>query len=193
LRTVLALRLDHGRRSSEEDGASTRELPGRRRKDRRTVTDMPLQQAAHSAAGFSIAVPGNWRLERDVGQCALFALEPPRPEGVFTANLNVVVEEAGDLDPDQLAQRHVEGLATTLIEHRLIDVEEIRLDGRRAVRFLSIHRFRLHSLALEQWLIPAGRRSFVVSATAEAIDYDEVRGTFAAMVEGFHVDGEGGA
>jgi hypothetical protein len=158
----------------------------------------------HEEAGFGLPVPRSWRVHHDVGDVdgdrrghvAMMAVEGPRDPGLFNANVNVVVDRTSaapvalDLDGERV-QEHLGDLLSSLLEPQLLDLERVEVDGHDAVRLLCLHRYQVHSLTLEQWLVPSTGRSYVLSATVETIDYADLQALFARIANGFRLHGGG--
>lgn len=143
-----------------------------------------LEIHRHPSAGFEIPVPAGWERTEDEDGCALIAVEPARAEPHLRASVVVTVELLRD-DLDAWAERSITALGESLNRLRVIDEDVVEVGGRPARRVLShyVHR-RFGGVCLEQWLVAAGERGYVVSCSTAALEYDDLWDLMSAIGEG---------
>jgi hypothetical protein len=139
--------------------------------------------------GGTLVIPAGWRAELDADPYLVLVV-PDGPAATFVANLNVV-REVGDGSTASVAD-HLEALATSLVDHHLVDHEEVPVAGGSAgVRLLSLHTTGGEGLVTEQWLTAADPSRSVLSATCLATEYDACADVFARIAANWRTDAGG--
>jgi hypothetical protein len=135
-----------------------------------------LENYRHSSAAFELPLPRDWERAENVQGCALVAVEPPREDPHFRANVVVTIEqlpEGTDLEP--WADRSLGALGESLNRLRVIDLDTTEVGGLPARRALTHY---LHGqfggVNLEQWSLVQGGLGFVVSCSTAALEYDDL-------------------
>lgn len=148
-----------------------------------------LESYRHTQAGFELPIPVGWERTEEIPACALVTAEPPRDDPHLRANVIVTLEpllEGEDLEV--WTRRSLDALAESLERHRLIDLTELELDGRPAMRALSHYLHAEHGGAcLEQWLVQHRGLGVVVSCTTAALEYDDLFEFMHAIAEGLRL------
>jgi hypothetical protein len=143
-----------------------------------------------AAAGFWIPVPAAWETSEEVAGAALVTVEPER-DGAFRGNVVVTAETvAPELDLRAWAERCVELLCRELNRCHLLDAEDTEVGGVPARRAL-VHYVQpaFGGVNLEQWMLKAGVRGLVISASTAVPDYDDRRDLMAAIASGLRLEG----
>lgn len=137
----------------------------------------------HSRLGFAVELPEGSEVREDTDGVALLALEPVRDAG-FRSNLAITVDA---LEPDVPLDRYTDAALElqdrTLHDFVLLDRGHALVGGRPATRTLAHHDLDGLALCIEQWRLVDGRDGWTVTATAWALDYDEVADALAAGAE----------
>ena len=144
----------------------------------------------HTVDGVTLPVPEGWEVSEDVPDTVLAAVEPRR-EGRFAANTVVTLDVLGDETLVGWAQRQVAMLTERVPRLRVLDLEDVALDGWAARRVLAHYPLRGHGgVTLEQWLVPDGQRGVVLSCSAAALEYDRLADLFVEVAAGLRVSTE---
>ena len=144
-----------------------------------------LEVYRHPVAGFELPLPAGWERREDEDGCALIAVEPPRAEPHLRASVVVTVELGAG---DDWADRSLAALRDSLNRLRVIDDDAVEVGGRPARRVLShyVHR-QFGGVNLEQWLLRADDRGYVVSCSTAALEYDDLWDLMTAVGEGLRL------
>jgi hypothetical protein len=145
-----------------------------------------LETYAHPTAHFELPLPPGWERSENVHGCALIAVEPPREDPHFRANVVVTVEpldEAADLEG--WSERSLDALRESLNRLRVIDLDTLEIGGLPARRALTHY---LHGqfggINLEQWSLISAGLGYVVSCSTAALEYDDLWSLTNAVAEG---------
>lgn len=152
----------------------------------------PWVTHGHDEAGFELALPSGWPVDREVDGCALACTEPPpagSPPTYLPPSIVVTVDELARDEPFHgWVERFRASLLQTYNQLRLIDMEETTLGDVTAHRTLSHYQ---HSVAggvcTDQWCIPALGRAYVITCSSGALEYDEFADTFQRVAAGFRL------
>ena len=137
----------------------------------------------HAELGFEIDLPAGAEVDEATPGVALVAAERAEAlvPGDFRPNLTVVAEDLPE--PLDLAAYVATSLAAqedALEGFRLLDREEVEVAGRPAVRTLCHHRLGdAFAVVAEQWRLVDGTRGWVVTASSDALGYDQVADVMA--------------
>lgn len=137
----------------------------------------------HSRLGLALELPDGSEVREDADGAVLLALEPLRDAG-FRANLTITtdaLEPGAELDPFTDAALGFQERA--LHDFVLLDRAHALVAGRPATRTLAHHDLDGLALCIEQWRVVADGTGWTVTATAWALDYDEVADALAASAE----------
>ena len=148
-----------------------------------------LESYGHPTALFELPLPPDWERNENVHGCALVAVEPPRDEPHFRANVVVTVEPlGGDAELDSWTERSLDALRESLDRLRVIDLDSAEIGGLSARRALTHY---LHDsfggVNLEQWSLIHGEFGYVVSCSTAALEYDDLWSLTNAMAEGLRM------
>lgn len=136
--------------------------------------------------GGTLVVPTGWRHEQDVDPFLVLLVHDRAGDG-FVANLNLIREVVDGTHAG--VGEHLTSLASSLVDHHLIDLEERPVGGGAAgVRIVSLHTTGGEGLVTEQWLTDGGASRSVLSATCLATEYDAYADAFAAMAASWRAD-----
>lgn len=135
-----------------------------------------LETYRHPSVGFELPLPPEWERAEDVPGCALVAVEPPREDAHFRANVVVTIEAlASGADLETWAGRSLDALRESLNRLRVIDIDSTEVGGVPARRALTHY---LHGqfggINLEQWSLVHRDLGFVVSCSSAALEYDDL-------------------
>jgi DcrB len=148
-----------------------------------------LETYCHPTAGFELPLPREWERAENVQGCALVAVEPPRDDPHFRANVVVTIEalEKGS-ELEAWADRSLDALRDSLNRLRVIDLDAAEVGGLPARRALTHY---LHGqfggVNLEQWSLLHGELGFVVSCSTAALEYDDLWLLTNSVAEGLRV------
>jgi hypothetical protein len=148
-----------------------------------------LETYRHPSAGFQLPLPPEWERSENVQGCALVAVEPPRDDPHFRANVVVTIERlAAGAELGDWADQSLEALRASLNRLRVIDLDTAEIDGLRMRRALTHY---LHGefggVNLEQWSLVHGELGFVVSCSTAALEYDDLWLLTNTVAEGLRV------
>ena len=145
-----------------------------------------LETYRHPAAGFELPLPPAWERNENVEGCALVAVEAPREDLHFRANVVVTIERlAGGTELEAWADGSLVALRESLNRLRVIDLDAAEIAGCPARRALThyVHG-QFGGVNLEQWSLVHGELGFVVSCSSAALEYDDLWLLTSAVAEG---------
>jgi len=148
-----------------------------------------LETYRHPSAAFELPLPAEWERAENVEGCALLAVEPPREDSHFRANVVVTIEQLEQgAELEQWAERSLAALRESLDRLRVIDLDASEIGGLPARRALTHY---LHGefggVNLEQWSLADGGLGFVVSCSTAALEYDDLWLLTNTVAEGLRV------
>jgi hypothetical protein len=148
-----------------------------------------LETYRHPSAGFELPLPAEWERAENVQGCALVAVEPPREDPHFRANVVVTIEQLEQDDQlEPWAERSLDALRESLDRLRVIDLDASEVGGLSARRALTHY---LHGqfggINLEQWSLVHCGLGFVVSCSTAALEYDDLWLLTNTVAEGLRV------
>jgi hypothetical protein len=139
----------------------------------------------HEADGVSLALPDGWPVVgEELG--AVVAVAEPYRDGRFTANIVVSRHETaeGESEVDWVG-RVVAETAAEVPRMRLIDAEDLEIDGRPCARVLAHYPLpEFGGVVVEQWMVLEPGAPLLVSCTVAATEYDERADLFAEVAHG---------
>ncbi len=127
-----------------------------------------------TAIGTSVSIvpPDGWETAEGLVGTLVAFVAPDEDPGFFRPNFNVLVEtESEVVAPGDLVERHAAGAIERLEFARLIDAGACEVGERPASRVLLTYSSDGDDLTLEQWIVPFGRKTLVLSATSATLDY----------------------
>jgi hypothetical protein len=135
-----------------------------------------LETYRHPSGLFELPLPPGWERNENIEGCALVAVEPPRDDPHFRANVVVTIEQLPeDAELEGWAGRSLDALRESLNRLRVIDLDATDIDGLPGRRALTHY---LHGqfggVNLEQWSLVHGGQGFVVSCSTAALEYDDL-------------------
>jgi hypothetical protein len=146
-----------------------------------------LETYRHPTAAFELPLPAGWERSENVHGCALIAVEPPRDDPHFRANVVVTVERL-ETELEGWAERSLDALRDSLDRLRVIDLDSVEVSGLSARRALTHY---LHDsyggVNLEQWSLVHGGFGYVVSCSTAALEYDDLWALTNGVAEGLRV------
>jgi hypothetical protein len=140
------------------------------------MTELAFEPYLHSTLPFGLSLPAGWERAEGVDGCALLAVEPPRDDAHFRANVVVTVESLpAGASLEGWAERSRDALRESLNRLRVIDLEVTELCGLPAHRTLAhyVHR-QFGGVVLEQWALAERPLGFVLSCSGGALEYDDL-------------------
>jgi hypothetical protein len=148
-----------------------------------------LETYEHPTVRFELPLPPEWERTENLHGCALIAVEPPREEPHFRANVVVTVEPLDrDAELEGWTERSLDALRESLNRLRVIDLDDVEIGGLAARRALTHY---LHGqfggVNLEQWSLVHGGLGYIVSCSTAALEYDDLWSLTNAMVEGLRM------
>lgn len=145
----------------------------------------------HPTLGFGLPLPADWKRIEDVEPgVALIAMAPERPVW-FRTNVVVTAERfrsgvtAGEWYDELLTL-----LPPALRDFTLIDVEQTRVGGWPACRFLAHHHAEPGAVTMEQWATARNDTGYTLTASAATLEYDGLAELFTAIAGSFRPEGE---
>jgi hypothetical protein len=146
-----------------------------------------LETYRHPTAAFELPLPPEWERSENVHGCALIAVEPPRDDPHFRANVVVTVERL-ETGLEGWAERSLDALRDSLDRLRVIDLDSVEIGGLPARRALTHYLHdRYGGVNLEQWSLVHGGFGYVVSCSTAALEYDDLWALMSGVAEGLRV------
>jgi hypothetical protein len=163
---------------------------------RRDVAPVQVDRTFRSREGFKVNYPQHWLVaSNEPGQetsgVAVNITDPFASD--FTENLNVVVSDwtapASEETARQAADAVTQQFAVIGIDAAVSHVAVIDVGGRKAIAMELEVLFPMQPEPNHQWtvVVPADARSFVITATARAADFEWYRPIFERMVSSFRI------
>jgi hypothetical protein len=148
-----------------------------------------LETYRHWSAGFQLPLPPEWEPTENVQGCALVAVEPPREDPHFRANVVVTIEQLEkDAQLETWTDRSLAALRESLDRLRVIDLDSTQIDALPARRTLTHY---LHAqfggINLEQWSLVQSGLGLVVSCSTGALEYDDLWLLTNTVAEGLRI------
>lgn len=139
--------------------------------------------------GYELAFPRGWTASEGAAMPALFvASARESPSDAFVENVNVVVEALPTtLSAEDYADGSAPLLQTDLSEYRELSRTTVELAGQPAVRLEYQHTYQGHPLWVVSYMLVAGPRAYVITATAEQSQLDRWRAPLDAIARSFRL------
>ena len=138
------------------------------------------------ADGFSLQVPSDWRVLKNIGTVELFAISKSA-EGGFRVNVNVVVTPSNSGPPTGLRSSMIKELGKAGISVTSLSTRSVRLPAGNAVELRYRGTMLGRKLSWLAYVFQARGRAYVVTFTSGASSYARNAPLFRTMARSFRI------
>jgi hypothetical protein len=138
------------------------------------------------AEGFTLQVPRDWRVLKNIGTVELFAISR-FAEGGFRVNVNVVVTPSNSGPPTGLRSSMIKELSKAGISVTSLSTRTVRLPAGSAVELRYRGTMLGPKLSWLAYVIHAHGRAYVVTFTSGASSYARHAALFGTMARSFRI------
>jgi hypothetical protein len=138
------------------------------------------------ADGFTLQVPRDWRVLKNVGTVELFAISTAA-DGGFRVNVNVVVTPSSGGPPTNLRSSMIRELSKAGISVTSLSTRTVRLPAASAVELRYRGTMLGRKLSWLAYVIRAHGRAYVVTFTSGASSYGRHAPLFRTMARSFRI------
>ncbi len=138
-------------------------------------------------AGFSIQFPNKWEVKQGIMGNDMVALAPSiDPEDLFRENANIIYAKLDVLiSKDDYYSLNLESLSQLLTDFDLEESEDVKLDGVNVKRIIFTHTMGIVNAKVMQYLVLVGKQAYVLTFTADPLDFDTYRASFEHIAQTF--------
>jgi hypothetical protein len=138
-------------------------------------------------AGFSLRVPSDWRVLKNIGTVKLFAISKTTDAG-FRVNVNVVVTPSNSGPPTGIRDEMIRELRKAGISVTSLSTRTVHLPAGSAVELRYRGSMLGRKLSWLAYVIQARGRAYVVTFTSGQGAYARYAPLFATMARSFRLD-----
>lgn len=138
-------------------------------------------------AGFSIQFPYKWEVRQGIMGNDMVAMAPTLDlEDLFRENANIIFAKLDvEISKDQYYSYNMNSLAQLLTDFDLEENEDVNLDGEVVKRIVFTHTMGIVNAKVLQYLVLVGNKAFVLTFTADPLDFDRFRPSFEEIAQSF--------
>jgi hypothetical protein len=137
-------------------------------------------------SGFSLQVPTEWRVLKNIGTVKLFAISKTANEG-FRVNVNVIVTPSNSAPPTGIRSKMIMELRKAGISVSSLSTRNVRLPAGKAIELRYRGTMLGRKLSWLAYVIDAGGRSYVVTFTSGQGTYARYAPLFGTMARSFRL------
>lgn len=141
---------------------------------------------------FTVGFPEKWEVVEGVMGQDLVAMAPSGdPEDLFLENANIIYAKLDSpLNRDEYYNYNMQSLQHLLIDYDLEESVDVKLQGRDAKRIIFTHTMGVVNAKVMQYLLLIDDQAFVLTFTADPLDFDRFREKFERIANTFTVKKE---
>lgn len=145
------------------------------------------EQFVNKEAGYSLRFPFDWQVLKGVMGTDLIALAPTvDAEDLFRENVNVISAKLeAPLSREEYYAFNMRSLAQLLVDFDLEESLDISLDGVEAKKIIFTHTMGVVNAKVMQFLILDGDRAYVMTFTADPLDFEQLKPKFEEIAQTF--------
>lgn len=138
-------------------------------------------------AGYQIKFPSDWEVMKGVMGTDVVALAPIKdPEDLFRENANIIYAKLDlPLNREEYYAYNLKSLSQLLVDFDLENSEDIKIDGMEAKKIIFTHTMGVVNAKVLQYLILDGDKAYVMTFTADPLDFDKYRESFENIGNSF--------
>jgi hypothetical protein len=138
-------------------------------------------------SGFSLRVPSDWRVLKNVGTVKMFAISK-QAQGGFRANVNVVVTPAAGAPPTGIRSALLREFQKAGIKVTSLSTRNVRLPAGRAIELRYQGTMIGRKLRWLAYVVNAHGRAYVVTFTSGRASYARIAPLFHTIAKSFRID-----
>jgi hypothetical protein len=140
-----------------------------------------------SAQKFTLDFPKEWTLQKGEEGFDLIAKAPPfGSDDLFRENVNVISQPIQiPLKMEELSLANIAVLEKVLVDFNLESEKKVNLAGAVADKIIYTHRIGPVNLKVIQYLILKDDKVYILTFTADSLDYSKIEKEFVAIAGTF--------
>lgn len=156
--------------------------------------DLVIKQERYVSkdAGYSIQFPLGWEVMKGAMGTDVIALAPIKdPDDLFRENINIIYAKLDTpISREEYYTLNMRSLAQLLVDFDLEKSEDVKIDGLDAKKIIFTHTMGVVNAKVLQYLILDGDKAYVMTFTADPLDFDKYLGTFEQIENSFKLNRE---
>jgi len=152
-----------------------------------TETIIKRDRHVSENAGYSIQFPEQWEVMKGIMGTDVIALAPTvDPEDLFRENANVIFARLDlPISREEYYSYNMLTLTQLLVDFDLEESHDIIVDGVEAKKIIFTHTMGVVNAKVMQYLILDENRAFVMTFTADPLDFEMFRPKFEEIANSF--------
>jgi serine/threonine-protein kinase len=159
-----------------------------------SAAETVIKQERHVSrdAGYSIEFPPEWEVMKGVMGTDVIALSPTKdPEDLFRENVNVIYAQLeSPITREEYYSLNLRSLAQLLVDFDLEKSEDVKFGDVEAKKIIFTHTMGVVNAKVLQYLILDGDKAYVMTFTADPLDFDKILPTFEQVANSFKYEKE---
>lgn len=157
--------------------------------DLQNKKDEGLVTYTSKEGNFTVGIPEMWEVVEGVMGRDLIAMAPSEdPEDLFLENANIIFAKLdAPIQQEEYYRYNLQSLQQLLIDYDLEESTDVKLQGRDAKRIIFTHIMGVVNAKVLQYLLLIGDQAYVLTFTADPLDFDEFRPRFERIANTFQV------
>lgn len=141
-------------------------------------------------AGYSIQFPLGWEVMQGVMGTDVIALAPASdPNDLFRENINIIYANLDEsISREEYYDLNMKSLGQLLVDYDLEKSEDIKIDGLDAKKIIFTHTMGVVNAKVLQYLLLDGNKAYVMTFTADPLDFDKYHKTFEEIENSFRFE-----
>jgi serine/threonine-protein kinase len=150
-------------------------------------TDSSPELHVSKDAGYSIQFPKEWEVMKGVMGTDVVALAPSKdPEDLFRENVNIIFANLDSpISRKDYYDYNLKSLSQLLTDFDLEENLDVQLDGMEAKKIVFTHTLGVVNAKVMQFLMIDGQKAYVLTFTADPLDFDKYRPKFEEIANSF--------
>lgn len=136
---------------------------------------------------YTIEFPEKWEIMKGVMDTDVIAIAPKiNPDDLFRENVNIIHAKLElPITPKEYYDFNLKSLGQILTDFDLEDSEDVKVDGFEAKKLVFTHTIGVVNAKVLQYLILHENKAYVLTFTADPLDFKEYQPIFEKIVETF--------
>lgn len=159
------------------------------KEDAQNTENEALVSYVSKEGNFTVGFPEKWEVVEGVMGRDLIAMAPSEdPEDLFLENANIIYAKLdAPIKQEEYYRYNLQSLQQLLIDYDLEESSDVKLQGREAKRIIFTHTMGVVNAKVLQYLLLIGDQAYVLTFTADPLDFDEFRPRFERIANTFQV------
>jgi hypothetical protein len=157
--------------------------------DNEQVSQLSQQSYESGQRKFSINFPIQWEVMQESKEESIVGIAPlSSPEDLFRENGNVIHAALdSNISVETFYNFNLNSLNVLLTDYDLEEKDIVLLNGNEAKRIVFTHTVGVLNAKVMQFLLLIGKDAYVLTFTADPIDFDQFRGVFEQIANTFQI------